>query len=293
MRVQRAGADNAHHIRNMDGKIVFHFRFIGNGNQIKRGRCRLGVPHRFHRRNFGLLGVADGIAGLITQYQCRQNRRHAETGADAKAFFGKINIALFEQIPSRNRHYKHRSAHITGRYGVHKFVLRFRIKKHLGKAGHFHAHGFVVEYRAHRILHPAVGHQNPQGRQAGAQRHKQRDQQMLAAAHAIPAKKEQPHQGGFQKKRHQAFNRQRRAENIAHIMRVIRPVGAELEFHGDAGGHPQRKINAKQLAPEFGHVFIDLAAGHHIHRLHNHQNPRQPQGERHKQKVVQRRHGKL
>src|SRR5471032_1885792 len=76
-------------------------------------------------------------------------------------------------------------------------------------------------------------------------------------------------------------------------MRVIRPVSAELKFQCEAGGNAHRKVNAEELAPELGHVFINLFAGHHINRLHDDEQPRQPKRERYKQKVIERRDGEL
>ncbi len=106
-------------------------------------------------------------------------------------------------------------------------------------------------------------------------------------------KKKMPTKVEFQKERHQAFDRQRRAENIADIMRVIGPVGAELEFHGDAGGNPHGEIDAEQLAPEPGGVAPDFPAGHDIGALHDGEQERQPERERHEQEMVKRRSGEL
>ena len=277
----------------MNGIFVAHFFFIRNGKQIKRSRRRLGFPHGFQRRHFGFLRLADAVARFVAQHQHRQNRRHAESGSDAEAFLGKFHILLAQDIPAGNRQHKHGARHITCRHGVHKFILRIGIEHHFEKAGHLHAHGFEIKHRTHRILHPAVGHQNPQGRKIGAQGHKNGYHQMLAARHSFPAEKEKPHQRGFEEKGHQPFQRQRCAENIADIMRVIRPVGAELKFHRDACGHAQGKVDAEKFAPKLGHVAVDFLAGHHIHCFHDNQNPRQAQSERHKQEMVHNGNRKL
>jgi len=56
-----------------------------------------------------------------------------------------------------------------------------RIENHVGHADQFHAHGFEVEFSADRIIHPAIGDQNPQRRQAGAERDQKGHHQMLYA----------------------------------------------------------------------------------------------------------------
>ena len=118
-------------------------------------------------------------------------------------------------------------------------------------------------------------------------------QQVLAAGELVPAEEEKAHQCGLEEEGHQPLHRQRRAEDIADIVGVIGPVGPELELQGDPGGHPHHEVDAKQLAPEAGDVLVDHLAGHHVGRLGDHQDPGQPQGEGHKQKVEHRRRPEL
>src|SRR5579864_2265017 len=109
----------------------------------------------------------------------------------------------------------------------------------------------------------------------------------------VPAEDEQSHEGGFQKERHETFDRQRSAEDVADIMRVIGPVGAELKFHGDAGGHPHGKIDAEQLAPEFRDVAPDFTACHHIGAFHDGKQEREPERERNEEEVIKSSRRKL
>jgi hypothetical protein len=131
----------------------------------------------------------------------------------------------------------------------------------------------VVEGGADRIVHPAVGHQNPQRRQVRTKRHEKCDDHVLDSREPLPPEEEQADEGGLEEKRHQAFNGQRHAEDVADIVRVVRPVGAELEFQRKTGGDAHCKVDAEQLAPELGHVLVDLLAGHHIDRLHDDEQP--------------------
>ena len=43
-----------------------------------------------------------------------------------------------------------------------EFNLSYRVENDVGKAVHLHAHCFEIEVGADRVLHPAVGDQNPQ-----------------------------------------------------------------------------------------------------------------------------------
>ena len=116
---------------------------------------------------------------------------------------------------------------------------------------------------------------------------------MSALGEALPAKEEQTDEGRFQEEGHQTFNRERGAEDVAHVVRVVSPVCAKLEFHGDAGRNAQREVDAKELAPEAGHVFVDFAARHDVARLHDHQHERQAERKRHEQEVIHGRQRKL
>ena len=116
---------------------------------------------------------------------------------------------------------------------------------------------------------------------------------MLHSAQAIPAEEEQPDKGRLEEERHQAFDRQRGAKDVAHVVAVVGPVGAELELHGQPGGDTEGEIDTEQLAPELGHVLVDLLAGHDVDRLHDGQQEGQAQGQRHEKKVIHRRHGEL
>ncbi|MNR29277.1 hypothetical protein D3C85_1466550 [compost metagenome] len=69
-------------------------------------------------------------------------------------------------------------------------------------------------------------------------------------------------------------------------MGVVGPVHAELEFHGQAGGHAQDEVDAEQHAPEAGDGPPDGPARHHIDALHDDQHEGEAQREGHEQKVV-------
>jgi hypothetical protein len=114
-----------------------------------------------------------------------------------------------------------------------------------------------------------------------------------ALGEALPAKEEQTDEGRFQEEGHQTFNRKRGAEDVANVVRVISPVRAELKLHGDAGRNAQREVDAKEFAPEAGHVFVDFAARHDVARLHDHQHERQAERKRHEQEVIHGRQRKL
>jgi hypothetical protein len=113
------------------------------------------------------------------------------------------------------------------------------------------------------------------------------------AGEAVPAEKEEAHEGRLEKKGHEAFDGQGRAKNVSDIVRVVGPVGPEFKFHGQPGGDPQGEVDAEELSPETGHVLVDLFSGHDIDGFHDDQDVGEAQSQRNKKKMVQGRHREL
>ena len=142
---------------------------------------------------------------------------------------------------------------------------------------------------ADRIAHPGVGdRESTAPRNSSRARRSQVTMRCCTLRQAVPAEEEQADEGGLEEEGHQPFDGERHAENVADIMGVIGPVGSELELHGDAGGDAHREINAEQRAPEFHRVAPDRAAGHHIDALHDGDQQREAERERHEKEVVER-----
>ena len=266
---QRARTNQAHDPGNMHGKVRLTRFAVREAKGGKRCRCGLGVPHGFNGGQLHLLVFRRQIARLITQHHHRQRGSETERRSHGHRTLGQMQMAALEQIPGRYTEHKQRSHHITCRDRVHKLGLRNRVGQHGKKVGHFHAHGLRVESCAHGVLHPAVGHQNPQCREVGGDRHHASHHQVLDLGQTIPAKEEQTHKGRFHEESHQPFNSQRGTKNVAHIVAVVAPVHAELEFHHHASRHTHGEVDAKQDAPELGHVAPDGSARHHKNRLHD------------------------
>ena len=266
---------------------------VGKSERGERRRRGLGLPLGLDRGELDLLRLAGGVAGFVAEHDHRQRGRQSEARGHGKGAQREAHIARPQQVVRRYAQHEQARGDIARCDGVHEFGLRHRVEEHRVEAHQLHAHGFKIEFGADRILHPAIGDQNPERRQIGAERHEESHQQMLNPGEAIPAEKKQSHESGLEDERHQTFDRERHAEHVADVMRVVRPVGPELEFERDAGGHAHHEVDAEQQAPEAGHVAIDLAPGHHVHRFHDDQHPRQAQGERHEQEVIHRGDGEL
>ncbi|MNH30455.1 hypothetical protein D3C71_1382330 [compost metagenome] len=125
----------------------------------------MSVPFGFDGGQFGFLHVTHFVAGFITQYDYGQYGSHTEAGSDCEGTFGKGSITAFQQVVRADTQYEHRTTGVAGSYGVNELNLRNRVEHQFGEAEHLHAHGFEVKVRGDRVLHPAVGHQDPQRRE--------------------------------------------------------------------------------------------------------------------------------
>ncbi|MDT4846649.1 hypothetical protein FQZ97_806800 [compost metagenome] len=288
-----ARADQAHHPGDLDLPVVLLFGFVDAGDELQAGGRGFGLPHGFERGHLGLLRFAHGVTRLVAEHDHAAHAGQAEGRGHAEAAFGELDVPALEQVPTADREHEHRAGGVTGRDGVHELGLRVRVEQHGPEVRHLHAHRHIAELGAHRVLHPAVGDQDPQGREVGAHRHQDGDHQVLRLGEPVPAEEEQADHGRFEKEGHQALDGQRRAEDVAHVVRVIGPVGAELELQRDAGGHAEREVDAEELAPEAGHVLPDDVARHHVHAFHDHQQPHHAQRQRHEEEVVHGRRSEL
>ena len=200
---------------------------------------------------------------------------------------------FFQHVVRADAAYEHRGGHVAGDAGVHEFRLGVGIEYQVREARKLHAHRQRIELRALRILHEAVGDQDPHGRQVGSQRNQVGDDQVLRLGQALPAEHHETDERRLHEESHQAFDRERRAEGVADEARVVRPVGPELELHRQAGGDTQREVDQEQPAPEMGHPAVDVASGGDVDRLHRREHEGKAERQRNEQEMIERRHGEL
>src|ERR1017187_2204592 len=79
----------------------------------------------------------------------------------------------------------------------------------------------------------------------------------------------------LQEKRKDAFHRQRLSNDAARSTRKLRPVGAELKFHGNASYHSEQKVDGKYLAPEARSLVVALIVVTDRNGLEHHNQQRQ------------------
>ena len=231
---------------------------------------------------------AGGIPAFIAENDDRQRGGKAETGRHRQRSLCDFDMSSLQQIERAHRQHEHRAGDVTGADGVNEFGLRDRIEQHGCEIRDFHPHGVGIELGSDRKLHPPVRDQNPKRREIRTQRDKPGHTKMLKLCKLFPPKKEQSDKSRLKEERHQPLDCERRSEYIADIVTVVSPIHAELKFHGDAGGNAHGEIDAEQQSPEFRHFTPDDATRHHVNALHDAEQHRETQSQRHKQKMIKR-----
>ena len=142
--------------------MVFLRILVRNTKQSKGGRCRLRFPFGFNRSQFGFLNVTHFVTGLITQNDNGEDSRHAEAGCNRKGTLSEGEVTTAQHIVGADAEDEHRAADVARCHGMDEFHLCDRVQDQLREADHFHTHGFEVEIRRNRVLHPAVRDEDPQ-----------------------------------------------------------------------------------------------------------------------------------
>lgn len=105
-----------------------------------------------------------------------------------------------------------------------------------------------VRLVAHGVLHPGVGGEDKVGGGPGSQK----DHERRKPVHPLPessfAEEEQPYKGGLQEESERTLHRQRLGDYATGEGGEHRPVGPELELHGDTGDHAHDEGNREDLA---------------------------------------------
>ncbi len=116
---------------------------------------------------------------------------------------------------------------------------------------------------------------------------------MNAGGDPVPSEGHDPEKGGFEHECHGGLEPEHMPEEIASRNGKGSPVGAELEFHGNAAHHAYGEIDQKQPAPEAAMAIVDNIAGLEPQGFHDYQKEAQPNGQHGPQDVEVSRQGEL
>ena len=117
--------------------------------------------------------------------------------------------------------------------------------------------------------------------------------QVHALGQAAPAEQPEAEEGRFEEEGGQAFDGERRAEDVADEARVRRPGHAELELLHEAGDHADRHVDQQQRAEEAREAQVVFVAAAVPERLQDGDQEREADRDRDEQEVVDARRREL
>ena len=142
---------------------------------------------------------------------------------------------------------------------------------------------------ADRVLHPGVGGDDEEAGEPGAGEDQEGGEPVGLGPEALLPEEEDAQEAGLEEEGEHAFHGEGLADHAAGGFGEARPVGAELELHGDAGDHAHGEIDGEDFGPEAGGAVVVLVAGAQRHGLEDQDQQRQSHGEL-REEVV-KRHG--
>ena len=210
----------------------------------------------FDRGDFRRL-ILEGIQAVEVADH-RLNRRHEQRHPHGhrQHFTNRRVVATAQQVPGR------RGADEEGRGkerggGHMRQPVRERGVEYHGKPVH-RDHPAVDNLEALRGVHPAVGGENPEGRNQRTDRHHHRGKEVQARADAVPAKQHDPEEARFEEECGEHFIGQQRPGDRPGKVGERAPIGAELVGHDQPGDHAHAEVDRKNLRPEVVQVAVHL-----------------------------------
>ncbi len=107
------------------------------------------------------------------------------------------------------------------------------------------------------------------------------------------AEEVEPEEAGLEEEGEDALGGERRAEDVADELGILRPVRAELEFHHDAGGDADGERQPEHLAEELADADIDLVLVPPSEPLDDHQQPGEADRDGREEEMEPDRHREL
>ena len=274
---------------------------------VVAGALPFGAQQAHHRQRRPLLAVVERLHGRQlhrlharhdrTRAVARKGRHEGEDQSEDRrqrdAAARHAAVASAQQVPRAHAHDEDRRQEERRGDRMRELVDRHGREEYVPERIHLVAHRGDVERTSDGILHPAVGHQNPQRRKVGADGREPRSREVEAAAHLVPAEEHHRHEGRFEEEGHDPLDGQRRTEDVAHEVGVVRPVGAELEFENQSRGYADGEVDAEQPHPELRRAAPEGVARAVVAGLHQGAQDAQTERQRDEEPMVNGRQGEL
>ena len=224
------------------------------------------------------------------QLKRRDDGEHADGHAQGHA---RLRLAaILQQTPGAGRR------HHQGRRQIGRQAHMNEPRREGRREDHRHpvsgAQATVRQlHETRRVLHPAVGRDDPEGRGQGAHRHQHRGGEMQSRSDPLPAEQHHAQEAGLEEEGCQHLERQQRPDHRRGRLGELGPVRAELVAHHHAGDDAHAEAEGEDLDPEHIEVAEHLAAGGKPEPLQHREEAGQADGEARKDDVECNREGEL
>jgi len=236
-----------------------------------------------------LLGDLEGVPVADE----RHRRRDDEAGDEGRlhGLAGEVEVASLEQVPRGDARHDEAAGDEGARHGVGVARRGRGVERRGPEVGEY---GFaVLDLVAARRLLPGVRDQDPEGRQPRAGHDEPAGGVVEASRDALASEKKDTEEGRLEEEGEQSLGRQWGAEDVSHEARVLGPVGAEGELHGDPGGDADGERRREQLDPEVGRRPVGRDAALVVAPFRQHHHERQTDAERDEDEVESDGEGEL
>ena len=280
--VPAVAQDQAAELRDPDGVAGGLGLEVGQAEEIER-RPGMGLEMALHGGDLGRLVLqrveAVEVAGYRLQrgHQGRHPHRHRE-----HALGSTVPVAL-EQVPRTHAADHEGRGQVGAQHGVDEAVGKGGIEDDLPPVGGLEA--ALDDGVAGRRVHPAVGREDPEGGEEGAQRHHAGGEEVRLLADSLPAEEHDPQEAGLEEEGGQHLVGHDRAHDGTHGVAHPAPVGAELVGHDDSGDDAHAEGDGEDRQPELVELAVDRVAGGEPEALQHGKVAGEPDGEGREQEV--------
>ena len=243
-------------------------------------RLRSGHLHR--------LDIRHHLRLRVTRQSDRRSTGDAEHRADSGCGPEHRDLMVAREMPQTDPKQQRARGEQGGEDGVREGDEEHGVREHGADVVQLRPAGGRVEDVSDGVLHPGVGGEDERCGQPAAAGHQPYRHEMEARREAIPAEYPHAEERRLEEEGEQCLHRQRRAEDVADVRGVHRPVHAELELLHDAGHHAHRDVDHEDPPPEHGHAPPRRVLGAHVDGLHRRDEDREAERQRDEDVVIQR-----
>ena len=247
-------------------------------------RAALGFPNRLEGGDLLRL-VHERVKPVHVagdDLQRRGDRRDRQ--ADAQHLRRRAAGDTAQELPRRQAAEEKRDRQDRRQQHVDEGVGKRRVEDHREPAGRV-IDAVGVDAIAGRRLHPRVEGEDPERAQRRAERDQRRRREMDLLAHLAVAEQHDAEEAGLEEERGQHLVAEERTGDVADLFHVARPVGAELEAHGDAADDAEGEAEREYLGPEAVGVEPALAPGREPADAEEEQDPTEADRDRREEDV--------